>query len=35
MDVMSSEHPGHSEATVTRNVEDKEGKTKKKEVFQQ
>ena len=30
--VMSNEHPGHSESTVTRNVKDKDGVNQKKEV---
>ena len=27
--VMSNEHPGHTESTVTRNVKDKDGATQK------
>ena len=30
--VMSSEHPGHSETTVERNIKDKDGKSCKKNV---
>ena len=32
--VMSNEHPGHSESTVTRNVKDKDGATSRRKTSQ-